>query len=928
MYLQIAGEEKGWEAFERFEFQVLGRTTHPKKGMPFILTIMCPDKDTGASLEVKVEKPDTWVPVSVPIKSIADLGRLGSLLFYIGEKHYDHGEHAEFFIGGFRLVGGTARPHAPAVTFTKLDPDLLDDMDRVKGWNVLKDAKTRPADSKAQGRGAMHVDFPGRVRKKLRRRPLTQRLSWNDYEGISFQVKGDGSDSWGCLAIQGWAGRLSYVHYFPLASAQWHQVTVPWHRFSPQGQFLPIGVPGGLPPSGIDTIELGDRWTWGADNEALAPYAYDIDEIRLAPKAGKAPPPRKPRPIDQVLKLLRTRRPVVIACAGDSITAGAALADPAAQRYPAQLQKMLRQRLGNETVTVRGLGVGGARSTDGRAWVERDLARKAPDLVTILYGYNDKKNSTASYFGHSIEDYVDRIARVTKGRTAVLLLTTIPGKDAAYFIVDDMAEAVRDVAARRGLAMVDLNRIFKETAGPAQISAYFADMAHPNEKGQALIARSIADFLLGDDSARAPAVAPTLRVTKTAATTRIRAHRIVKTDKPPVIDGRLDEAIWTRALRFETFKALEGGEQESPPTTALLAYDEDHLYVAYWCAEPHMERLSASETSHDGPVWRDDCAEIFLNPSGDRHLYYQVVVNAAGVMRDGAYDGGPYAQDLDWESGTEVATTRGDDHWTMELRLPIDSLSLPASGEPWTFQLGRTRCPVPQHMTMLGSPMKLYHNPALFDRLEGFAFEDRHVGFVGASLGELYEGRNIARVELRNPGSVPQDVRVTVDLEGEGEVGALETRVPGERESVLEVPWRLSRVTERVVRLDVQCGGRRVGGVQRRIAAVPPLLGRPLRRTFIRNGERRLNVDVPVHLAEGSRGENVTLNWLLRHRDGDEVDRGRTRVVSDRVKVQCRPPEPGRYTLDLELELSRQSRTTAREPLWLTRGPFMSKEGG
>ena len=106
MYLNFKREEMKWAEFDRFEFQVLARSTRPeRKSMSAVIMVMCPNKNTGADLSIQIPKLETWTRVSIPIKSIRNLEKLGSLLFYIAEKQYEHGEKLDFFLGDFRLVG-------------------------------------------------------------------------------------------------------------------------------------------------------------------------------------------------------------------------------------------------------------------------------------------------------------------------------------------------------------------------------------------------------------------------------------------------------------------------------------------------------------------------------------------------------------------------------------------------------------------------------------------------------------------------------------------------------------------------------------------------------------------------------------------------------------------------------------------------------
>ena len=112
-----------------------------------------------------------------------------------------------------------------------------------------------------------------------------------------------------------------------------------------------------------------------------------------------------------------------------------------------------------------------------------------------MFGYNDKTwGYPADYYGHIVSDYVRRIARQTAGRTAVLLLTPIPGRGPRTIMMDDYAEAARRVAKNDAIALCDMHQVFK-AFGREGLNAYMADNAHPNAKGHATMAQTIADLL-------------------------------------------------------------------------------------------------------------------------------------------------------------------------------------------------------------------------------------------------------------------------------------------------------------------------------------------------------------------------------------------------------------------------------------------------
>ena len=377
-------------------------------------------------------------------------------------------------------------------------PVVLEDFESLAGWKATpQTAAFKKADSAAVGAGAIHVTLPRMVYKQISRGAIEGSAAWDRYEGLSFWVKGDGSDLFGSLAVgPRHSGAYDYVCYFALKDTTWHKVTASWADLVPEGQYYPIGTPGALPPSGIKALRFGSRWSIYHNNAKIPQHDYCVDQIQIEERVPKPRPTPKLRPFSDVLSLLKDKKPVHIVCMGDSITAGTSLADKDRERYAVRMQCLLREWLGNEKIVCESRAVGGAKLTDARAWAPRDFVGAAPDLVTMLYGYNDKSGSyLKAYYKDSVKDYLDRIARQTGGKAAVLLLATIPGTGPRFVMMDDFADAVRETASERGVACFDLQKVFK-AIGRAKVEDYFADQAHPNAEGHQLIADAIAEFLV------------------------------------------------------------------------------------------------------------------------------------------------------------------------------------------------------------------------------------------------------------------------------------------------------------------------------------------------------------------------------------------------------------------------------------------------
>jgi hypothetical protein len=180
------------------------------------------------------------------------------------------------------------------------------------------------------------------------------------------------------------------------------------------------------------------------------------------------------------------------------------------------------------------------------------------------------------------------------------------------------------------------------------------------------------------------------------------------TESPVQIDGKLSDPAWERASWTEDFVDIQGSLKPVPPlrTRAMLLWDEHYLYVAAELEEPHVW---ATLTNHDAVIFQDPDFEVFIDPDGDTHKYYEFEINALNTGWDLWLDK-PY-QDAgkahnEWEiPGLKTAVQiRGtlnnpadtDIGWTVEIAFPWKALSeharhagAPAEGEQWRLGFSR-----------------------------------------------------------------------------------------------------------------------------------------------------------------------------------------------------------------------------------------------
>jgi hypothetical protein len=181
-----------------------------------------------------------------------------------------------------------------------------------------------------------------------------------------------------------------------------------------------------------------------------------------------------------------------------------------------------------------------------------------------------------------------------------------------------------------------------------------------------------------------------------------------KAARPLQIDGRLNEAAWTSAPWTDDFQDIEGSVRPRPRfrTRAKMLWDDTYLYIGAELKDPHVW---ANLTKRDTVIFYDNDFEVFMDPNGDSHEYYEFEMNARNTVwdlflpkpykdRGSAVDGwnidglktGTYVH------GTINVANDVDSGWCVEIAMPWSALKQyahrpapPLEGDQWRINFSR-----------------------------------------------------------------------------------------------------------------------------------------------------------------------------------------------------------------------------------------------
>lgn len=182
----------------------------------------------------------------------------------------------------------------------------------------------------------------------------------------------------------------------------------------------------------------------------------------------------------------------------------------------------------------------------------------------------------------------------------------------------------------------------------------------------------------------------------------------LRTQTPPTIDGTLESKAWEQAPWTDEFVDIEGALKPTPrfKTRAKMLWDNKYLYIGAQLEEP---QVWATLTQRDSVIFHDNDFEVFIDPDGDNHNYYEFEINALNTIWDLRLpipyrDGGNAINEwdvLDIKTAVHVDGTLNDARtedkgWSVEMAIPWRALgefakcpSPPRDGDQWRINFSR-----------------------------------------------------------------------------------------------------------------------------------------------------------------------------------------------------------------------------------------------
>jgi hypothetical protein len=220
----------------------------------------------------------------------------------------------------------------------------------------------------------------------------------------------------------------------------------------------------------------------------------------------------------------------------------------------------------------------------------------------------------------------------------------------------------------------------------------------------------------------------------------IKTYTAKRTTAAITVDGKLDEPDWARASEAKLLETNTGKDVPSKSTVKVL-WDDKFLYVGFYFQDSDAW---ATLTKDEDPLWGEEVAEVFIDPDGKGHTYYEYEVNPLNVKVDlfvlnqGQKHDGFYKVWIDWNfsdamkhavyvegNGKDKGTN--DKFWTIELAFPFEEMWTaqnipPRDGDMWRANFYRIERPTADekdswYAAFNPTMRQSFHSPWMFGKV-------------------------------------------------------------------------------------------------------------------------------------------------------------------------------------------------------------------
>ncbi len=169
-----------------------------------------------------------------------------------------------------------------------------------------------------------------------------------------------------------------------------------------------------------------------------------------------------------------------------------------------------------------------------------------------------------------------------------------------------------------------------------------------------------------------------------------KSFEIHRTESPPVIDGKLDDAVWRDAAIVDDFHQTvpTDGGKPSERTIVHVTYDDEYLYIAANLLDSEPAAIQARQMIQGKLFWSDDRFWVTLDSFNNKRNDYFFQVNANGVRREALRENNASFIE-EWATIWLAESRVHEAGWSTEIAIPFKSISFARDLDTWGINFGR-----------------------------------------------------------------------------------------------------------------------------------------------------------------------------------------------------------------------------------------------
>ena len=157
------------------------------------------------------------------------------------------------------------------------------------------------------------------------------------------------------------------------------------------------------------------------------------------------------------------------------------------------------------------------------------------------------------------------------------------------------------------------------------------------------------------------------------------------------IDGRLDEPAWQLAPAINQLTMVEptAGNAATFRTVVRVLAGPKAVVIGVQCDDPAPAAIVAFSRARDSYTRDEDHVRLVIDTFLDGRSGYIFSVNANGARSDGLIAPGGDEANTQWDGIWDAGSARSTAGWSVEIWIPLSTLSLKPGATAWAFNLER-----------------------------------------------------------------------------------------------------------------------------------------------------------------------------------------------------------------------------------------------